>query len=73
MHHNTDHSHVHIALRGLDDRGATLRLPRGFIQSGIRQHAQELATKESGFRTERDALEAHRREVQQLRFTTDSF
>jgi len=70
VHHNTEHPHVHIALRGLDDRGAALRLPRAFIQSGIRRHAEELATHELGFRTERDALEAQRREVQQLRFTS---
>jgi type IV secretory pathway VirD2 relaxase len=70
VHHNTEHPHVHIALRGLDDRGTSLRLPRAFIQSGIRRHAEELATKELGYRTERDALEAQRREVQQLRFTS---
>ena len=70
VHHNTEHPHAHIALRGLDDRGAGLRLPRAFIQSGIRRHAEELATHELGFRTERDALEAQRREVQQLRFTS---
>lgn len=70
VHHNTEHPHVHIALRGRDDRGAPLRLPRAFIQSGIRRQAEELATKELGFRTERDALEAQRREVQQLRFTS---
>jgi type IV secretory pathway VirD2 relaxase len=70
VHHNTEHPHVHIALRGRDDRGAALRLPRAFIQSGIRRHAEELATRELGFRTERDALEAQRREVQQLRFTS---
>jgi type IV secretory pathway VirD2 relaxase len=70
VHHNTEHPHVHIALRGLDDRGVALRLPRAFIQSGIRRHAEELATHELGFRTERDALEAQCREVQQLRFTS---
>ena len=70
VHHNTEHPHVHVALRGLDDRGAALRLPRTFIQSGIRRHAQELATHELGFRTERDGLDAQRREVQQLRFTS---
>lgn len=70
VHHNTEHPHVHIALRGLDDRGTALRLPRAFIQSGMRRHAEELATHELGFRTERDAVEAQRREVQQLRFTS---
>ena len=70
VHHNTEHPHVHIALRGLDDRGTSLRLPRAFIQSGIRRHAEELATRELGYRTERDTLEAQRRAVQQLRFTS---
>ena len=70
VHHNTEHPHVHIALRGRDDRGTALRLPRAFIQSGIRRHAEELATHELGFRTERDALEAQCREIQQLRFTS---
>ena len=56
VHHNTEHMHVHIALRGLDDRGASLRLAPAFIQSGIRRHAEELATRELGYRTERDAL-----------------
>ena len=69
-HRNTEHPHVHIALRSLDNRGAALRLPRPFIQHGIRRHAEELATKELGVRTERDALETQRREVQQLRFTS---
>lgn len=69
-HYNTEHPHVHIALRGLDDCGGTLKLPRAFIQFGIRRHAEELATKELGYRTERDALEAQRGEVQQLRFTS---
>jgi len=69
VHHNTEHPHAHSALRGLD-RGTSLRLPRAFIQSVIRQHAEELATMELGYRTERDALEAQRREVQQLRFTS---
>jgi type IV secretory pathway VirD2 relaxase len=70
VHHNTEHPHVHVALRGLDDRGTSLRLPRAFIQSGIRRHAQDLATRELGFRTERDGLETKRGEVQQLRFTS---
>lgn len=70
VHHNTEHPHVHIALRGIDERGASLRLPRAFIQYGIRRHAEELATRQLGFRTELDALEAKHREVQQLRFTS---
>ncbi len=64
-HFNTEHPHVHIALRGRDQTGSPLRLPRYYIRSGIRFHAENLATEALGFRTERDAEEAHRREVTQ--------
>src|SRR5208282_5267492 len=70
IHYNTDHPHVHIALRGRDERGQPLRLPREYVRSGIRSRAEDIATKELGYRTERDALEAQRREVSLLRFTT---
>jgi type IV secretory pathway VirD2 relaxase len=70
VHYNTDHPHVHIVLRGRDGRGQPVRLPREFIKSRIRNHAQELATKQLGYRTERDAIEGQRREISQLRFTS---
>jgi hypothetical protein len=70
IHRNTEHPHVHVALRGVDDKGAALRLPRDYIKGGIRQHAEELATQQIGFRTQLDADEAQRREVNQARFTS---
>ena len=70
IHRNTEHPHVHLALRGLDENGAALRLPREYIQSGIRRHAEELATQQLGYRTQLDAEEAQRREVHQPRFTS---
>ena len=70
VHYNTDHPHVHVVLRGRDEHGKALRLPREYVQSGIRSHAEDIATKQLGYRTERDAVEAQRREVPQLRFTT---
>ena len=69
-HFNTEHPHVHIALRGRDQKGSSLRLPRDYIRSGIRSHAENLATEALGFRTERDAEEAQRREITQNRYTT---
>ena len=68
-HFNTEHPHVHIALRGRDQAGAPLRLPRDYIRSGIRTHAEHLATEALGFRTERDAQDAQRREIDQNRYT----
>ena len=68
-HFNTEHPHVHVALRGRDQAGAPLRLPRDYIRSGIRTHAEHLATEALGFRTERDADDAQRREIDQNRYT----
>ncbi len=70
VHHNTDHPHVHIALRGIRDNGTELRLERGYIQHGLRAHAEDLCTAQLGYRTELDAAEASRREVTQQRFTS---
>ena len=69
-HHNTDHPHVHVALRGVDKQGKPIHLPREYVKSGIRSRAEDLVTKELGHRTEHDAIEAQRREVDQLRFTS---
>ena len=69
-HRNTEHPHVHVALRGIDESGEALRLPREYIQSGIRRRAEELATGQLGYRTQLDAEEAQRREVHQSRFTS---
>jgi type IV secretory pathway VirD2 relaxase len=63
-HFNTDHPHVHVAIRGKNDRGQSLHLPRPYIKSGIRQHAQELATNQIGYRTQTQVLQAQSREVQ---------
>ena len=68
-HFNTGHPHVHIALRGRTE-GGPLRLDRDYIKSGIRNNAEELCTAQLGFRTELDALEAERREVDAPRITS---
>lgn len=68
-HFNTTHPHVHIALRGRTAAGP-LRLDRDYVKAGIREHAESLATTQLGFRTELDALEAERREVDAPRITS---
>jgi type IV secretory pathway VirD2 relaxase len=68
-HFNTGHPHVHVALRGRTENGP-LRLSRDYIKQGIRNHAEELCTAQLGFRTELDALEAERREVDEPRLTS---
>jgi type IV secretory pathway VirD2 relaxase len=69
VHHNTEHPHVHIALRGMDKKGIPIRLPREYIRGGLRERAAEIATEALGYRSAADAHEAHRRETVQTRYT----
>ena len=69
-HYNTEHPHAHVALRGLRDDGTALDLPRDYIKSGIRQIAEDLCTRQLGYRTEQDKFEAERREINQTRPTS---
>jgi type IV secretory pathway VirD2 relaxase len=68
-HYNTDHRHTHVALRGVDSAGRALLLDRQFVQRGIRQIAQDLCTRQLGYRTPADAAAAQQREVLQHRYT----
>lgn len=69
-HFNTSHPHVHIALRGVNDRGQPLRFERDYIRVAMRRHAEDLCTSQIGFRTKLDSEEAQRREIDQPRYTS---
>ena len=69
-HYNTEHAHVHVALRGVDAQNQPLHLDREYIKAGIRSIAEDLCTQQIGYRTERDAATAERREVSQQRYTS---
>src|SRR5580700_1318464 len=69
-HHNTEHPHVHVVVRGLRTDGTSLRMSREYIQQGIRSAAELLCTRQLGFRTQLDAAEAERREISESRFTS---
>lgn len=70
VHHNTEHPHVHIAVRGVDDEGRPLRLPREYIRADLRGRAEEIATEALGYRSPAHAQEAQRRETVQNRYTS---
>jgi len=70
VHHNTEHPHVHIAVRGADHKGRALRLSREYIRAGLRGRAEEIATEALGYRTRAHAQEAQRREIAQNRYTS---
>ena len=69
-HFNTEHPHVHVALRGVGRDQQEVRLPREYVKNGIRVAAEDLCTRQLGHRTELDATEAERREIQEKRFTS---
>jgi type IV secretory pathway VirD2 relaxase len=69
-HHNTEHPHTHVVVRGIRSDGTSLRMSRDYIQQGIRSVAEHLCTRQMGYRTEPDAAEAERREISESRFTS---
>ncbi|HVZ88954.1 MAG TPA: DUF3363 domain-containing protein [Polyangia bacterium] len=69
-HHNTEHPHVHLVIRGLDADGHELRIPPRYIQRDMRTRAQQILTRELGLRTEADIAEQRRSEVDQERATS---
>ena len=69
VHFNTEHPHVHVALRGVDANGEAFQLDRDYVRNGLRSVAQHFATVQLGYRTEQDAALAFRRQVPLQRFT----
>jgi type IV secretory pathway VirD2 relaxase len=68
-HFNTEHPHVHVALRGLDTKGEEFKLDREYVKSGLRSVAQHFTTTQLGHRTEQDATLALGRQIPLQRFT----
>lgn len=68
-HFNTEHPHVHVALRGVDAHGREFRLDPEYIKTDIRHAAEKLCTNQIGYRTQEDARHASEKEVTSQRFT----
>jgi type IV secretory pathway VirD2 relaxase len=68
-HHDTEHPHIHIVVRGKDESGKDLVIARDYIAHGMRARAVEILTEELGPRSEREIEQAMRNEVSQERFT----
>jgi len=69
-HFNTEHPHVHVALRGIKDDGSPLDLGREYVRNGIRSIAEDLCTRQIGYRNQADSMAAERREIQECRYTS---
>ena len=69
-HFNTEHPHVHVALRGIREDKSALDLPRDYVRHGIRAIAEDLCTRQLGYRNHLDAVASERREIHERRFTS---
>jgi type IV secretory pathway VirD2 relaxase len=69
-HHDTEHPHAHVIVRGVCREGQPLRMDRAYIARGLRWSAQELATERLGPRLETEIRRTHEREVAQERLTS---
>ncbi len=70
IHRNTEHPHVHVALRGVREDRSPLHLERDYVRNGVRAIAEDLCTRQLGYRTQADAVAAERREIGERRFTS---
>ncbi len=69
-HHDTDHPHAHIVVRGVDRDGRPLRIQPAYMARGFRWSAQDLATELLGPRLESEIRRTLEREVTMERFTS---
>ena len=68
-HWNTDNPHVHLLVRGVNERGEDLVIARDYIGHGLRSRAEELALAELGPKREHEVERALDREVAADRWT----
>ena len=68
-HWNTDNPHIHLIVRGADDRGDTLVIHRDYISHGMRERAAELVTIELGPQSEHEVRRKFAGEVGADRWT----
>ncbi|HJV33477.1 DUF3363 domain-containing protein [Geomonas sp.] len=68
-HGNTDNPHIHLIIRGKDEKGKDLLIARDYLSHGIRGRASELATKELGHRSELEIRRGITAQISKERFT----
>jgi type IV secretory pathway VirD2 relaxase len=69
-HHNTEHPHVHVLLRGKAEDGSDLVISRDYIREGMRSRAQALVTMELGPRTDLEIRRGLEAQVDAERWTS---
>lgn len=69
-HWNTEHPHVHVLVRGVDEAGQDLVIDRDYIAQGLRRRAEALVSLELGPRTPAELAASLEREVEAERWTS---
>ena len=69
-HWDTEHPHIHVVLRGVDDTGGNLLIASEYLTGGMQARARELATEWLGPRSELEIRQGLTREVAQERWTS---
>ena len=69
-HWNTEHPHVHLLIRGVDETGQDLIIDRDYIAQGMRHRAEALVSMELGPRTVAELEASLDREVEAERWTS---
>jgi type IV secretory pathway VirD2 relaxase len=69
-HWDTDQPHIHLVIRGKDERGNDLVIAPDYLAHGMRARASELATRWLGRRSEREIRQSLANEVAQERWTS---
>ena len=68
-HNNTDNPHVHLLIRGVDERGKSLMIDREYVRTGVRIRSQEIASRELGLRLEPELLRSRGETIDKERWT----
>lgn len=68
-HFNTEHPHSHIIMRGLDEEGKELIIKPEYLQKGMREQAQSVATSKLGLRSYNEIEQQLMKEVSIERVT----
>ena len=69
VHQNTDNPHVHLVVRGVNEKGGDLVISRQYLSNGMRHSAEDLATLRLGYRSEHEIEQALKRQLTAERFT----
>ena len=68
-HYDTANPHSHIVVRGVKENGKDLIIPRDYISHGMREQAEDLATRELGPISQIDVAMKLAKQVNHERFT----